>query len=188
QVAPGPLAAQLAIYLGWVRARVLGATLVAAAFILPSFLMVLGLSALYLRFGGLPSWQCAFYGVGAAVIAVIARSAVKLVRITLSRDWLLWGLFVVNGAVTAWTESEIVWVFLLSGCAALLVRAPPRLGKGTAGLSLAPCAWLVSGLTGPAAGATLLHLGLYFAEAGAVVFRRGLGVVPVLPGGGGDRL
>src|SRR5262249_55785857 len=63
QLAPGPLAAQLAIYLGWVRARVLGATLVAAAFILPSFLMVLGLSALYLRFGGLPFMQGAFYGV-----------------------------------------------------------------------------------------------------------------------------
>jgi len=187
QLAPGPLAAQLAIYLGWVRARVLGATLVAAAFILPSFLMVLGLSALYLRFGGLPFMQGAFYGVGAAVIAVIARSAVKLVRITLSRDWLLWGLFVVNGAVTAWTESEIVWVFLLSGCAALLVRAPPRLGKGTAGLSLAPWAWLVSGLTGPAAGATLLHVGLYFAEAGAFVFGSGLAIVPFLHGGVVDR-
>ena len=75
QLAPGPLAAQLAIYLGWVRAGVLGATLVAAAFILPSFLMVLALSALYVRFGGLPWMQGVFYGIGAAVIAIIARSA-----------------------------------------------------------------------------------------------------------------
>src|SRR3954452_15041747 len=75
QLAPGPLAAQLAIYLGWVRARILGATLVAAAFILPSFLLVLALSFLYVRFGGLPWMQHAFYGIGAAVIAIIGRSA-----------------------------------------------------------------------------------------------------------------
>src|SRR5688572_14695298 len=79
QLAPGPLAAQLAIYLGWARFRILGATLVAAAFVLPSFLMVLAISALYVRFGGLPWMQGLFYGIGAAVIAVIGRSAVKLV-------------------------------------------------------------------------------------------------------------
>ena len=61
QLAPGPLAAQLAIYLGWVRAGVLGATLVSIAFISPSFLMVLALSALYLSFGGLPWMQGAFF-------------------------------------------------------------------------------------------------------------------------------
>jgi chromate transporter len=83
QLAPGPLAAQLAIYLGWVRAGNLGATLVAAAFILPSFVMVLGLSAVYLRYGGLFWMQGVFYGIGAAVIAIIARSAYKLVRMTL---------------------------------------------------------------------------------------------------------
>jgi len=77
QLAPGPLAAQLAIYLGWLRARILGATLVAAAFILPSFLMVLVISAFYVRYGGLPWMQSAFYGIGAAVITIIARSAIK---------------------------------------------------------------------------------------------------------------
>ena len=188
QLAPGPLAAQLAIYLGWVRARVLGATLVAAAFILPSFGMVLGISALYLRFGGLPFIRGLFYGVGAAVIAIIARSAVKLVRITLSRDWLLWALFLVSGVVTAWTQSEIAWVFLLSGLVALLVRAPPRIGKGTAMLSLAPWTWLISGLSGPVASSTLLHIGSYFAEAGAFVFGSGLAIVPFLHGGVVDRL
>ena len=78
QLAPGPLAAQLAIYLGWVRARVLGATLVAVAFIAPSFVMVLALSAAYVELGGLPWMQAVFYGVGAAVIAIIARSVQKL--------------------------------------------------------------------------------------------------------------
>src|SRR6266581_4891833 len=75
QLAPGPLAAQLAIYLGWVRGGVLGASLVGFAFVLPSFLMVLALSALYLRYGGLAWMQGAFYGIGAAVIAIIGRSA-----------------------------------------------------------------------------------------------------------------
>src|SRR6184192_4484054 len=99
QLAPGPLAAQLAIYLGWVRGGVTGATLVGVAFILPSFLMVLALSALYLRYGGLAWMQGVFYGVGAAVIAVIARSAWKLVHMTLGQDRLLWVLFGVSALV-----------------------------------------------------------------------------------------
>src|SRR5262249_9672028 len=86
QLMPGPLAAQLAIYLGWVRARVVGATLVAAAFILPSFVMVLALSAAYVQYGGLWWMRGTFYGIGAAVIAIIARSVWKLVRMTLARD------------------------------------------------------------------------------------------------------
>jgi chromate transporter len=101
QLAPGPLAAQLAIYLGWVRGRVLGATLVAVGFILPSFLMVLALAAFYLRFGGLSWMQGAFYGIGAAVIAIIARSALKLIRMTLGRDRLLWSLFLISAVTTA---------------------------------------------------------------------------------------
>src|SRR4051794_6346507 len=112
QLAPGPLAAQLAMYLGWVRAGVLGATLVSVAFILPSFVMVLALSAFYLQFEGLPWMRGAFYGVGAAVIAIIARSAYKLVGLSVGRDWVLWPLFAASALVTAWTESEIVWVFV----------------------------------------------------------------------------
>ncbi len=119
QLAPGPLAAQLAIYLGWVRGKILGATLVSAAFILPSFVMVLILAALYVRFDGLSWMQGAFYGIGAAVIAIIARSAVKLVELTLARDRLLWGIFAASAFVTAWTESDIVWLFLLSARASL---------------------------------------------------------------------
>jgi chromate transporter len=188
QLAPGPLAAQLAIYLGWVRSRVVGATLIAVAFILPSFLMVLALSAFYLRFGGLAWMQGAFYGIGAAVIAIIVRSAVKLTRMTLGRDWLLWVLFVSSALVTAWTESEIVWVFLLSGVIALFVKAPPRLGRTAVGAGLSPVpVWILSGLHGPASIATLGKIGLYFAEAGAFVFGSGLAIVPFLYGGVVDR-
>jgi chromate transporter len=110
QLAPGPLAAQLAIYLGYVRAGVLGSTLVALAFVLPSFLMVLALSAAYVRYGGLAWMQGMFYGVGAAVIGIIARSAVKLTKLTLGNDKLLWGIFAALAISTAWTSREIIWL------------------------------------------------------------------------------
>jgi len=184
QMAPGPLAAQLAMYLGWVRAGRLGATLVAAAFILPSFLMVLGLSALYVHYGGLAWMQGAFYGIGAAVIAVIARSAYKLARATVARDWLLWAILAVNGLLTAWTEREIVWLFALSGIVAVLVRAPPRWRAGSSAVQLvASPAWLVQGIHGIASWPTLARLGLYFGEAGVFVFGSGLAIVPFLRGG-----
>ena len=95
QLAPGPLAAQFAIYLGYVRAGMLGATAVGVAFVLPSFLMVLALSAAYVRFGGLPWMQGMFYGIGAAVIGIIARSAFKMTKLTIGKDKLLWGIFAV---------------------------------------------------------------------------------------------
>jgi chromate transporter len=181
QLAPGPLAAQLAIYLGWVRARVLGATLVALAFVAPSLLMVLALSAFYVAYGGLPWMQGLFYGIGAAVIAIIVRSAGKLVKMTLARDWLLWTIFAVSAVVTGWTEQEIVWVFLLSGVVAMLVRTP--FWGGASALSLLPLHWFLAGLNGPASAALLWKILWFFAEAGAFVFGSGLAIVPFLHGG-----
>jgi chromate transporter len=182
QLAPGPLAAQLAIYLGWVRGGVTGATLVGVAFVLPSFVMVLAIAAFYLRYGGLTWMQGAFYGIGAAVIAIIARSAYKLVRMTLAQDRLLWVLFAVSAFVTAYTESELVWVFLLCGVTALTVRMMGRVSRPRAALSLTPL-WLVTGLHGVAAPGLLLRVFTYFAEAGAFVFGSGLAIVPFLYGG-----
>jgi len=180
QLAPGPLAAQLAIYLGYVRAGVLGATVVGVAFVLPSFLMVLGLSAAYVRFGGLPWMQGMFYGIGAAVIGIIARSAFKLTKLTLEQDKLLWGIFAVLAVSTAWTSQEIIWLFLLGGVVNLLVKAfPTRLpARSTVSLLLAPgtfTTFLASG--------TLLQIFVYFAKAGLFVFGSGLAVVPFLYGG-----
>jgi chromate transporter len=190
QLAPGPLAAQLAMYLGWVKARVRGATLVSLAFILPSFVMVLVLSALYVRFGGLSWMQSAFYGIGAAVIAIIARSALKLVKMTLGRDRLLWAVFIVSTVATAWTESEIIWLFLASGLVVLLVRAPPRFSAPASGALLGPGVFATL-LTASAPTAAALapswpllsRVALYFAEAGAFVFGSGLAIVPFLHGG-----
>jgi chromate transporter len=184
QLSPGPLAAQLAMYLGWVRGGVPGATLVGVAFILPSFLMVLALAVLYIRYEGLSWMQGAFYGIGAAVIAIIARSAFKLVRLTVKSDWLLWSVFGASALVTVWTESEILWVFLLSGIVVLLLRAPPKINFRLLALALPPeLAWLVSGLSGHASAETLWKVLWYFTEAGAVVFGSGLAIVPFLYGG-----
>jgi chromate transporter len=178
QLAPGPLAAQLAIYLGWVRARVAGATAVAVAFIAPSFLMVIALSILYVHFGSLMWMQRLFYGIGAAVIGIVARSAIKLTKLTLARDALLWSIFLVNATVTAWTEQEIVWLFVASGILALVIKAPPR----TRAAAWIP-PFLVTGLGAAASAATIWRVGLYFAEAGAFIFGSGLAIVPFLHGG-----
>ena len=177
QLAPGPLAAQLAIYLGYLRAGVLGATLVGVAFILPSFLMVLALSAAYVRFGGLAWMQGMFYGIGAAVIGIIARSAFKLTKITLGKDRMLWAIFGVLAVSTAWTSREIIWLFLLGGVVAMLVKSFPvraRVGSA-AGLFLATAVL--------PANSRLWEIFLYFAKAGMFVFGSGLAIVPFLYGG-----
>jgi chromate transporter len=184
QLAPGPLAAQLAIYLGWTKGGIPGATSVAAAFILPSFVMVLALSALYVRFGGLAWMQSAFYGIGAAVITIIARSAMKLVKLSIGRDRLLWVLFLASAVTTAWTESEIIWLFLGSGVVALVVRAR-RTSMGVVAM-VPPGALAALGAAAATTAASwplLARVALYFAEAGSFVFGSGLAIVPFLHGG-----
>ncbi len=180
QLAPGPLAAQLAIYLGYIRAGVLGATAVGVAFVIPSFLMVLALSAAYVRFGGLPWMQGVFYGIGAAVIGIIARSAFKLTKLALSKDKLLWGIFTALAVSTAWTSREIVWVFLLGGLVNLLAKGfPGRLPvRSTVLLLFAPATVAAFGTS-----TTLVQIFVYFAKAGLFVFGSGLAVVPFLYGG-----
>jgi chromate transporter len=172
QLAPGPLAAQVAICLGYVHSKTKGATLVAFAFILPSFLMTVGIGWLYVAFGGLSWMQAAFYGVGASVIAIIGMSAYKLTKLTLGRDWLMWTIFAVAAVVTAWTEAELVSLIVLSGVVALIVRAPPAFLRRGGVASLAIASPLVLG-----------QLLWFFAKAGAFVFGSGLAIVPFLYGG-----
>lgn len=181
QLAPGPLAAQLAIYLGWLRSGTLGATLVAAAFVLPSFVMVLLLSAVYVRYGGLVWMQGAFYGIGAAVIAIIGRSAWKLTRTSLGKDVVSWTIFVASALLTAWTESEIVWLFLLAGIVSLAARGLAGESRAAGALLIGP--WLTTGIHGAVALPVLGAIALYFAQAGAFVFGSGLAIVPFLHGG-----
>ena len=186
QLAPGPLAAQVAIYLGWLRAGFVGATLVGVAFIAPSFLMVMALSVVYVRYGGIGWMQGAFYGVGAAVIAIIGFSAWKLVRKTAGKDWLLWSVVGANAVTTALTERELIWVIVASGVLLLAVRGWPRKRTPSAGVATALFIvppGLLTGLHGTAEPGLLTTIGLYFAKAGALVFGSGLAIVPFLHGG-----
>jgi chromate transporter len=190
QLAPGPLAAQLAICLGYAHSRLRGATLVGLAFVLPSYLMTVAIGMAYLRFGGLAWMQAAFYGVGAAVIGIIVRAAWKLTRLTIAGDALRWGIFAVMAVVTAWTESEIALLFVFCGVVAVTIQAPPgwlrsawRSGTARSLITLPlPAAWL-AGLGPPASADTLARVFWFFAEAGAFVFGSGLAIVPFLYGG-----
>ena len=172
QLAPGPLAAQLAMCLGYVQARIRGATLVGLAFILPSYAMTVGLAMLYVRYGGLDWMRAAFYGVGAAVIGIIVRAAYKLARLSIGGSALLAAVALVMGVVTAWLESEIAPLFLLSGVLVLVVEAPPAWLRRL---------WRPAPATVP--GVALLPILWFFAKAGAFVFGSGLAIVPFLHGG-----
>jgi chromate transporter len=186
QIMPGPLAAQLAIYLGYVHYGVIGATLVGAAFVLPSFLMVLALGWAYKLYGGLPGMQAVFYGVGASVIAIITISAYKLTQKTIGKDWLLWLIFLVSAAMTVITESEYVPLFLGAGLVTWLVKTPPaflrRGGGNTTAMLAVPLATL-PGTIPTAEGQELWQIFLFFTKAGAFVFGSGLAIVPFLYSG-----
>ena len=182
QLAPGPLAAQLAMYLGYVRGGLAGASAVAVAFVLPSLLMVWALSMAYVRYGGLPWMQGLFYGVGAAVIGIIVRSASSLARSTLVRDPLLWVIFAVLAAATAWTGREDVWLVLGAGLVALAARRARRT-SAAALAALVTAAPATTAAASAAAPATAAQLMWFFAKAGAFVFGSGLAIVPFLHGG-----
>jgi len=181
QLMPGPLAAQVSIYLGFVHYRVVGATLVGVAFVLPSFVMVVALGALYVAYGGIGWMQAVFYGVGAAVIGIIALSSYKLTTKNIGKDKLLWAIFLVSAAVTIVTQSEIVWIFLGGGVLVWLWRAPSKsFGRGMNAVS-GPLA--ASFAFGTIDWHKLGQIGAYFAYAGSFVFGSGLAIVPFLYGG-----
>lgn len=180
QLAPGPLAAQTAIYIGYIHYHILGATLVGAAFVLPSFLMVVGLGWAYVLYGGLPWMQAVFYGVGAAVIGIIASSAYKLTKKTLGKDAWLWSICAVAAAVTVATESEWVLLFLIGGIFYWLVQSPPAwISKRTRGTAALPAVFPLL----PSHSDLLWKIFAFFGKAGAFVFGSGLAIVPFLYGG-----
>ena len=184
QLMPGPLAAQLAIYLGYVHYGVFGATTVGVAFVLPSFFMVLGIGWAYVAYGGLAWMQAVFYGVGGAVIGIIAQSAYRLTGRTVGKDRLLWAIFLASATATIVTESETVAMFLAAGFIVWLVRTPPRWLRRRRDIAAAA---LPLGLTLPSVPAsdweTLVQIALFFAKAGTFVFGSGLAIVPFLYGG-----
>lgn len=186
QLTPGPLAAQLGIYMGYVHYHLLGATLAGLAFVLPSFLMVLGLGFIYVHWQGIPWMQAVFYGVGAAVIGIIGTSAWKLTRKSVGSNKVLLAIYIVTAAYTVWQENENIWLFLGAGILYWLLKAPPGklsfLRKGAAiPKSLVP--FLLLNITTATRGKTLWQILLYFTKAGAFVFGSGLAIVPFLYGG-----
>jgi chromate transporter len=152
QLMPGPLAAQLAIYLGYVHYRFLGASLVGVAFVLPSFFMVVALGAAYVTYGGIGWMQSVFYGVGAAVIGIIAMSAYKLTTKSIGKDKLLWPIFLISAAVTVITKSEEVWLFLGAGVLVWFWRAPPAWLKRGGNLNGVSAHWSECSRSAPSTG------------------------------------
>ena len=181
QLAPGPLAAQLAIYIGFIDYNIIGATLAGLAFVLPSFIMVIALGYAYVEFGGLPWMQSVFYGVGAAVIGIIAVSSYKLTKKTIGKDCLLWIIFIVLGIVTFLTEGENIWLILAAGFAAWFVKAPPKFLKRVNAIFFLPVFLQISNQI--SSNGRLIQIGWFFLKAGAFVFGSGLAIVPFLYGG-----
>jgi chromate transporter len=193
QIMPGPLAAQVAIAIGYFEAGVLGATLVGLVFILPSFFMVVAISLAYVAYGGLWWMQALFYAIGATVIAIIAIAAYKLARSTNKRDPLLWGIFALLTVVTVWAQAELAEFFILAGMVVLLVRAWPGWKRGVlmglSGAALGLAIWLLeawlrqAGTTAADSADVLVQILLFFTKAGAFVFGSGLAIIPFLEQG-----
>jgi chromate transporter len=181
QTMPGPLAAQLAMWLGYLERGARGALLVALPFVVPPFLLVTAVAALYAHYQGLSQVQSVFFGVGPAVMAIIAIAAYKLARSTNKHDPLLWTIATIVCASTVVSGSEIVWLFLAAGLfgAVYYGAGIPRLRGGAAALSPLPLA-TVKGFAWLAAGSSLATMGLFFVKASALTFGSGLAVVPFL--------
>jgi len=181
QLAPGPLAAQLGIYIGFVHHRLLGATLAGLAFVLPSFLMVLALGAIYVHYQGISWMQAVFYGVGAAVIGIIAVSAYKLTKRSIGKDYYLWFIYLIAAVTTVITEDENIWLFIAGGIFYWLVKSSfslKRQAGNTIQLVFPALLQINAGAEGK-----LTEIFFFFTKAGAFVFGSGLAIVPFLYGG-----
>src|SRR5207245_5237353 len=166
QTMPGPLAAQLAMWLGYLERGARGALWVALPFIVPPFLIVTAVAVLYAHYQGLSQVQSIFFGVGPAVMAIIAIAAYKLARSTNKRDPVLWSVATIVCAATVISGAEIVWLFLAAGLfgAVYFGGGLPRLGGRVAGLM--PLA-AVKGFAWLGAGASLGTMAWFFAKASA---------------------
>ncbi|MBO9674265.1 MAG: chromate transporter [Sphingobacteriaceae bacterium] len=188
QLAPGPLAAQLGIYLGFVHYGLLGATLTGLAFVLPSFIMVVILGMIYQLYGGMSWMRDVFYGVGAAVIGIIAISAYKLTIKSVGKlsihslktNWLLWAFYIIAIVITVITQQEQILIFIGCGLIYMLVKSPPKWIKAP---SITPLFLFAETGFWNYSKTTLIQIGLFFLKAGTFVFGSGLAIVPFLHAG-----
>jgi chromate transporter len=180
QSLPGPLAIQVGIYIAYLRAGFWGAWAGGWAFILPNFLIVAALGALYVHFGGIQPLVAIFYGVSPAVIALILHSCYRLAKLGME-DWVQWTLALVCFAVTVALRAEVALLFVGAGVVGLLYygrfwRRAPSATTLLAAVPLAPAAPV-------AASSTLIKLLIFFLKAGALTFGSGLVIVPFLQQG-----
>lgn len=182
QTMPGPLAAQLAMWLGYLERGSLGAMLVTVPFVLPPFLIVTAIATIYARYQGLSVVQDVFFGVGPAVIGIVAIAAWKLARSTNGRDLVLWATAAIVGAATVASGAEVAWLFLLAGLfgAVYYGGGLPRRRPELLGVGPLPIVASVKGLVWLGSGAALGTMAIFFVEAGAFTFGSGLAVVPFL--------
>lgn len=184
QTLPGPLAAQLAMWLGYVRRGFWGAVAAAVPFILPPFVIVSAVAALYVAFAGSNVIQALFYGIGPTVIALILRGAWRLIGVTVKSDRRLWAIFAAIAVVTFISRSEVAILFVFCGLLGILLYAPPSWLRLRTMPALVPF-----GLGSVIAAApnadldTLVALGVFFFKAGAFTFGSGLAIVPFLQQG-----
>jgi chromate transporter len=191
QTMPGPLAAQVAMWVGYLRRGALGAAAVAAAFVAPSFAIVVAVGAVYSHYSGSSVVQALFYGIAPAVMAIITIAAIKLVKLTDRRDWRLWGISAAVFTLTAATGSEPVLIIVGAGLLMILLDARPRLRlrrrrppDDIAGTDTGPKPMpMLIGLGTLAGGGTLASLALSFLKTGAIVFGSGLAIVPFMRAG-----
>ena len=181
---PGPLAYQLGVYCGYVTHGLIGALGVAVAFAAAPFLIVVGVAALYVRFGSTWQLQAVFYGVGPVVIAIILRSCWDLGRKTLRGEWMAYAFAVVACVITVIVQQELVALFLLAGALGIVIfyrppqaRSDPPPPSGPREVRLRSVAPIVAGVYPIVA---LPKLFWFFFKTGLLVFGSGLVVVPFL--------
>ncbi len=182
QSLPGPLAIQVGIYIAWLRGGFWGAWAGGWAFILPNFLIVAALGALYVHLGDLQPVTAVFYGVSPAVIALILHSCYRLAKLGME-DWLQWAIAAVCLVITVILQAEVAILFIGAGIVGILYYG--SLFKGTT--ASLPAILAVPAATAPiapvATGSTLGKLLLFFLKAGSLTFGSGLVIVPFLEQG-----
>jgi chromate transporter len=180
QSLPGPLAIQVGIYIAYLRCGFWGAWAGGWAFILPNFVIVAALGALYVYLGDLQPVTAIFYGVSPAVIALILHSCYRLAKLGME-DWLQWAIAAVCLVVTVVVQAEVALLFIGAGIVGILYygslfsRTPKLLS-----ITVAP---VLAALAPDASGSIIGKLLLFFLKAGSLTFGSGLVIVPFLEQG-----
>jgi chromate transporter len=185
QSLPGPLAIQVGIWISYIRGGFWGAWAGGWAFILPNFVIVTVLGALYVHFGGLSAVKAIFYGVSPAVIALILHSCYRLTKLGM-KDWLEWALAAAAFVITIALQAEVALLFIGCGILGVLYYGSLFRKRTTSSTTTALMAGLplaTAGAAPGAAGAMLGKLFTFFLKAGSLTFGSGLVIVPFLEKG-----